>query len=57
MAFRTTVRSISLWTALTLCMLVSIHGVFLDAPRERVMGDVQRIFYFHFPAALGCFLR
>ncbi|MCZ6777520.1 MAG: cytochrome c biogenesis protein CcsA [Acidobacteria bacterium] len=56
MALQTTVRSICLWAVLTLCMLASIHGVFLDAPRERVMGDVQRIFYFHFPAALGSFL-
>ena len=45
-----------LWTALTLGMLVALRAVFLVAPTERVMGEVQRIFYFHFPAALGCFL-
>ncbi len=30
-----------------LSMLVALYGAFLYAPRERTMGDVQRIFYFH----------
>jgi heme exporter protein C len=46
---------LALWVALTVLMLVALHSVFLEAPAERVMGDVQRIFYFHFPSALGCF--
>jgi heme exporter protein C len=32
-------------------MLAALALVFLYAPRERVMGEVQRIFYFHVPSA------
>jgi heme exporter protein C len=32
-------------------MLIAIGLVFLYAPQERVMGEVQRIFYFHVPSA------
>ena len=32
-------------------MAVALALVFLVAPREAVMGDVQRIFYFHVPSA------
>jgi len=28
-------------------MIIALYGAFLYAPRERTMGDVQRIFYFH----------
>jgi heme exporter protein C len=39
-------------TALTaVAMIVSLYMVFLYAPREATMGDVQRIFYFHVPSA------
>ena len=34
-----------------LAMLAALGMVFLYAPRERTMGDVQRIFYFHVAAA------
>ncbi len=37
----------------TLAMLVAVCAVFLYAPTERQMGDVQRIFYFHVSAALS----
>src|SRR5947209_15564600 len=30
-----------------LAMLGASYGIFVYAPRERVMGDVQRIFYVH----------
>ncbi len=41
----------------TLALAVwTLHGAFFVAPREKVMGDVQRIFYFHAPAGLVCFL-
>ena len=30
-----------------LSMIVALYGAFLYAPREKTMGDVQRIFYFH----------
>jgi heme exporter protein C len=32
-------------------MLVSLFGAFLFAQTERVMGDIQRIFYVHLPLA------
>jgi heme exporter protein C len=32
-------------------MLISLYLVFVHAPTERIMGPVQRIFYFHVPAA------
>jgi len=37
-------------------MALAIAGVFLYAPRERTMGDVQRIFYFHVSSAWISFL-
>lgn len=48
--------TLALWGALTIGMVAALRSVFLVAPPERVMGEVQRIFYFHFPAAMGCFL-
>lgn len=33
-----------------------LHGAFIKAPTEAVMGDVQRIFYFHAPAGIASFL-
>jgi heme exporter protein C len=32
-------------------MPAALYGAFIYAPRERVMGDVQRIFYVHLPLA------
>ena len=32
-------------------MIFALYLVFLYAPREATMGDVQRIFYFHVPSA------
>lgn len=37
-------------------MLVALGAVFLYAPMEKVMGDTQRIFYFHVPAAISAFV-
>jgi len=34
----------------------TMWGAFFYAAREKSMGDVQRIFYFHAPAGLICFL-
>lgn len=42
---------LALHTASALAMAVALTLVFLVAPREAVMGDVQRIFYFHVSAA------
>lgn len=33
-------------------MIAALYMAFLQAPRERTMGDLQRIFYFHVPAAM-----
>ena len=44
-----------LWTLTTAGMAVAIGLVFLYVPDERVMGAVQRIFYFHVPAAIVAF--
>lgn len=37
-------------------MLVALTYIFLIVPPEREMGDVQRIFYFHVPAAFATYL-
>jgi heme exporter protein C len=33
-------------------MIAALYMAFLQAPREKTMGDLQRIFYFHVPAAM-----
>jgi len=33
-------------------MIVALYMAFLEAPREKTMGDLQRIFYFHVPAGM-----
>jgi heme exporter protein C len=41
-----------LFTAISaLSIAVALYLVFLVAPREAAMGDVQRVFYFHVPSA------
>lgn len=39
-----------------LAILAALYLAFLYAPTEATMGDVQRIFYFHVPAAWVAFL-
>ncbi len=46
----------ALWACSTLAMLTALGMVFLYAPREHTMGDVQRIFYFHVASAWVGFL-
>ncbi|HEY3176507.1 MAG TPA: cytochrome c biogenesis protein [Candidatus Polarisedimenticolia bacterium] len=36
--------------------IATLYGAFFHAAREKVMGDIQRIFYFHAPAGIVCFL-
>lgn len=36
--------------------IATLYGTFFYAAREKVMGDIQRIFYFHAPAGIVCFL-
>ena len=33
-------------------MILALYMAFIEAPRERTMGDLQRIFYFHVPAGM-----
>jgi heme exporter protein C len=33
-------------------VIVALYMAFLQAPREKTMGDLQRIFYFHVPAGM-----
>ena len=33
-------------------VIVALYMAFLQAPRERTMGDLQRIFYFHVPCGM-----
>lgn len=40
-----------LWAVSAVAIGAALFLAFLVAPREAVMGDVQRIFYFHVPAA------
>jgi heme exporter protein C len=34
-------------------VILALYMAFLEAPRERTMGDLQRIFYFHAPAGIA----
>ncbi len=37
-------------------MLADLYLIFMVAPTDAVMGDVQRVFYFHVPVAIVSFL-
>ena len=37
---------------LLISMILALYMAFLGAPRERTMGDLQRIFYFHVPSGM-----
>lgn len=50
------VTTLALVLVTTAAMIGALWMVFLYAPEEKVMGAVQRIFYFHVPAAIACFL-
>lgn len=41
-----------LGAALLLAMVLALYMAFIQAPRERTMGDLQRIFYFHVAAGI-----
>ncbi|MDR5684129.1 MAG: cytochrome c biogenesis protein CcsA [Armatimonadota bacterium] len=45
-----------LWWTLVVAMVASLYMVFLYAPTERIMGPVQRIFYFHLALAWVAFV-
>ena len=37
---------------LLFAMVAALYMAFLEAPREKTMGDLQRIFYFHVPSGM-----
>jgi heme exporter protein C len=44
-------RNLKILTGITTALfLIALYMVFIYAPREAVMGDVQRVFYFHVAA-------
>ena len=47
---------ITLTVLLLAALVAALYGTFLVAPKERTMGNVQRIFYFHVPSAMLAFL-
>ena len=49
-------RSVPFSCLVFLFMLVALGAIFLWVPTEKEMGIVQRIFYFHVPAAISSFL-
>lgn len=46
---------LGLLSGVAVAILSSLYLVFMVVPNERVMGAVQRIFYFHVGAAMGCY--
>jgi heme exporter protein C len=53
---RTRIFDGALWAVTSLAIAAALYAVFLYAPTERTMGDVQRIFYFHVASAWVAFL-
>ena len=45
-----------LGTVLLFLMMINLYNIFIYVPTEKTMGIVQRIFYFHVPAAFAAFL-
>jgi len=41
-----------LWGVLFFGMMAALYMALIEAPREKTMGDLQRIFYFHVPSAI-----
>ena len=50
---RSRLPDITLGAVLFAAMLGALYMALVGAPRERTMGDLQRIFYFHVPAAIA----
>jgi heme exporter protein C len=42
-----------LWGILVLGMMAALYMALIKAPMEITMGNLQRIFYFHVPAAIA----
>ncbi len=60
MTARTTGRGdwafLGLLVASAACLVVTLQVIFLRAPTEATMGILQKVFYFHVPAAYGMYL-
>lgn len=41
--------------AVSLAVLYAAHLVFMVVPNERIMGPIQRVFYFHVGSAVACY--
>ena len=50
---RSWLLDIMLFAVLFAAMSAALYMALIDAPRERTMGDLQRIFYFHVPVAIA----
>ena len=50
---RSRLTDITLGVILCAVMFGALYMALIGAPRERTMGDLQRIFYFHVPAAVA----
>jgi len=46
----------SLWAVTTVTMIYALWQVFVLAPEEKVMGAVQKVFYFHVASAMMIYL-
>ncbi len=46
----------ALIVVLIVAMVAALYGAFQVAPKERTMGNIQRVFYFHVPSAMMSFL-
>ena len=53
---KTDLRRLLLWGLSAAFIMASLGLIFLYAPAEKEMGDIQRIFYFHVPLAWIAFL-
>ncbi len=53
---RTSKIAMALFVLLLVMLPVNFYLIFKVAPTERIMGDVQRIFYLHVPLAFSAYL-
>lgn len=53
---QTAMRNKLLVTGAGILFISAIYAVFIYAPTERVMGPIQKIFYFHLSCALAAFV-
>jgi heme exporter protein C len=49
-------KNILFWVTCLILFVFGIYNVFMVVPNERIMGAIQRIFYFHVASATACYL-